>query len=69
MKINNELTEQEILKQQIKDMTHYQLANLWRFGDSSDPRVQGELGDYLKTRLFDEFGGFTPEISKELSND
>ena len=53
-------------KQQIDNMSHYQLCALWRFAKDGDPLLQGEAGDHVKKRLFEELGGFTPEISKSL---
>jgi len=55
-----------VTQEKIKNMSHLELARLWRFGKSGDPRLQGENGDLVKTRLFNEYGGFTPEISKEI---
>ena len=47
-------------------MTHYQLCYIWRFSKVGDPLLQGDTGQYFKERLFEHFGGFTPEISKHL---
>lgn len=57
---------ESVLMKRINAMTHYELAELWRFGESGDATLQGEYGDRVKERLFTEFGGFTPEISKQL---
>jgi hypothetical protein len=54
------------LKAEIDNMTHVEMCRHWRFDSSDSPYVQGNVGDYLRHRLFDEFGGFTPEISKAL---
>ena len=53
-------------KVEIDSMSHYDMCRTWRFTPSGDWRIMGECGDYFKKRLFDEFGGFTPEISKSL---
>lgn len=54
------------LKNDIDKMTHYELARMWRFGELGNKYLQGEVGEYFKRRLFDHFGGFTPELSKRL---
>jgi hypothetical protein len=56
----------EQLKQQIDSLTHYELCQIWRFGDSSNKLLQGEVGEYFRTRLFDHFGGFDSSISKSI---
>ena len=56
----------DVIKQRIDAMSHYDLCEVWRFGSSDDATLEG---DYLKNRLFNEFGGFTPEISKRLGWD
>jgi len=61
----DEQTKQVYLDE-VNAMSHTELARLWRFADSSNPRVQGEVGSRLKDRLFKEFGGFTPAISKAI---
>ncbi len=56
----------EELKKDIENMSHYELARLWRFGDSSNIYLQGEIGSYMKDRLFNHFGGFNSNLSKKL---
>jgi len=63
---NFEDEELDKLKSEIDEMSHEQLAKLWRFGDSSDKRLQGDAGSYLKDRLFNHFGGFNPGLSKRI---
>lgn len=53
-------------KKKIDSMTHHDLCMLWRFGTSWHPLLQGDTGEYVKSRLFDHFGGFTPQISKSI---
>ena len=53
-------------KNKIDSMSHYELCRRWRFSASGDPLFQGECGEYFKKKLFEEHGGFTPEISKSL---
>ncbi|NCC88460.1 MAG: hypothetical protein EOM05_11470 [Clostridia bacterium] len=53
----------------IKTMAHYEMCRLWRFHPKgTDIYLRGDLptGEAFKERLFQHFGGFTPEISKEL---
>jgi len=54
------------LKAQIDSMNHYDLCRTWRFSPSGGNLLSGETGQYFKKRLFEHFGGFTPEISKRL---
>ena len=58
----------EELKAEIDNMTHLEMCRMWRFGtgnpvffDSTNP-----ISKYFQDRLFVHFGGFTPEISKQL---
>jgi hypothetical protein len=54
-------------KNTIDKMTQLEMCSTWRFAKSGNPLIMGETGDYFKDRLFNHFGGFTPEISKSLS--
>lgn len=60
----------EEMKTDIDNMSHYEMCRMWRFQpvgvlhpyfDSTNP-----ISDYFYDRLFKHFGGFTPEISKQL---
>ena len=53
------------IKNEIDQMSHYELCRVWRFAKIGDPRFQGEAGDYFAQKL-KEAGGFTPEISKAI---
>ena len=53
-------------KQQIDNMSQYELCEKWRFAPIGDPLLQGETGDYF-SKVMQEKGGMTPEISKSLS--
>ena len=63
----------EIAKE-INGMEHYSMCSAWRFAKDADPRFRSDLittegkslGTLFKERLFDHFGGFTPDISKSL---
>lgn len=54
-------------KTEIDSMSRYAMCSMWRFAPSGSPLIMGACGDYFKKRLFDELGGFSPEISKALS--
>ncbi|MBN2591618.1 MAG: hypothetical protein JXA96_17260 [Sedimentisphaerales bacterium] len=58
------LTEER--KKQIDPMSHYEMCHTWRFAKIGFWMVSGECGEYFKKRLFEDLGGFTPEISKSL---
>lgn len=61
------MTPEEIEKalKYINNMTHYELARLWRFGSSDHLYLKTpELFEVVKNRLFNEYGGMTPTISK-----
>ncbi len=52
----------------INEMSHEQLCKAWRFGPKSVgiDELSAEGQKVLIKRLFDDFGGFTPEISKRI---
>jgi hypothetical protein len=70
------MTEPEFTEQQINDalkriagMDHYTMCRLWRFAPSGSEiyfRRDLPTAQAFKDRLFQYFGGFTPEISKSL---
>jgi hypothetical protein len=64
----NQEQEQEQEIEKINNMTHYQMCELWRFAPVGHPYFDRRLPYYevFRKRLFEHFGGFTPEISKEL---
>lgn len=51
---------------EISQMSHIQLCRLWRFGRIGDSRLQGDCGELVRKRLFEEFDGITPVISKQI---
>ncbi len=56
-------------KQQIDSLSHKELCKAWRFGNEKHPEwfdKRYEACDYFYKKLFVEYGGFTPEISKEI---
>lgn len=57
--------EKEIEK--INNMSHLEMARLWRFVPSGHPYFDTTKPYFnLFEKRFREFGGFTPEISKKL---
>ena len=52
----------------INAMGHYEMCSLWRFAPPGHPYFDNTLPyhEVFKERLFKHFGGFTPEISKQL---
>lgn len=52
----------------INTMTHEELARLWRFASDGHLYFDNTLPycKVFKERLFNHFGGFTPEISKKI---
>ncbi|MDD4000213.1 MAG: hypothetical protein PHX62_04895 [Bacilli bacterium] len=66
-----EFTQYEIdnALKEIESMDHFTMCKLWRFSGTTSPiyfRSDLPTGKRFKERLFDEFGGFTPKISKQL---
>lgn len=53
----------------INKMDHMEMCSLWRFSAPGHPYFDNTLpyAEVFKKRLFEHFGGFTPEISKSLS--
>ncbi len=58
------------MKAEVDKMTHVEMCSLWRFhtSDSYSPYFDSThpICGYFKDRLFKHFGGFTPEISKQI---
>jgi hypothetical protein len=51
----------------INAMSHEQLAKLWRYAPSGHPYFDDRLPLFNAfDKRFKEFGGMTPEISKEI---
>lgn len=53
-------------KAEIDSMSRYDMCSYWRFAKTGAPLIMGACGEHFKKRLFDELGGFSPEISKSL---
>lgn len=63
------MTEQEIKqwKNKIDNMSHEEMASLWRFAPIGHPVFRNDLPlfEYFKAR-FDSLGGMTPTVSKRI---
>lgn len=58
------------LRDHLLTASHEELCRIWRFSGSNSVYIKTEpLFQILHNRLFKEFGGFTPEISKKLGWD
>jgi hypothetical protein len=55
----------------INAMDHYSMCALWRNAPAGHPYFDSTkpFHEHFKKRLFDELGGFTPEISKSIGWD
>jgi hypothetical protein len=54
---------------EIKKMSHEHMCRIWRFGVYGKKdylKSNTVIGDAFKERLWEHFGGFTPEISKQI---
>jgi hypothetical protein len=62
-----EKTEAEKIEE-IQNMSHFEMCKLWRFAESGHEYFDSSkpYSAIFMKRLFDDLGGFTPEISKEL---
>lgn len=60
--------EQQKIINTINNMGHFEMCSLWRFAPSGHPYFDKTLpyAKFYRGRLFNYFGGFTPEISKAL---
>lgn len=65
-----EFTQQEIEEAlaEIETLDHYDMCRMWRFGEAKPIYLRNDIptGAAFSKRLFQHFGGFTPEISKSL---
>ncbi len=66
--MNEKVKTDDELKAEIDKLTHFEMCRMWRTGnanpiyfDSTTP-----IAKYFSDRLFGHFGGFTPEISKQI---
>ena len=64
------MTQDEINAEieKIQNLDHYEMCRLWRFSASGHPWFYSSkpFAEVFKKRLFEHFGGFTPEISKSI---
>lgn len=65
-----EFTEKQVedALKAIETMDHYSMCSMWRFSKDGNIYLRNDLptGEAFTKRLFEHFGGFTPEISKSL---
>ena len=68
-KMNKFTPEQERIINEINQLSHYEMCDIWRFARVGHPYFDSTLpyAKVFKERLFNHFGGFTPQISKALS--
>ncbi len=63
---NDELSGEEITAE-IKELSRYEMCRLWRFAPSGHRYFDNTRPYYvIFKKRFDELGGFSPEISKQL---
>jgi hypothetical protein len=55
-------------KAEIDALSHEEMCRMWRFGTRKAEWKDGAhpAGRYFTERLWNHFGGFTPEISKSI---
>lgn len=51
---------------EVEAMTHEDLCRYWRFAKAGSLQRGDVVSDRLTERLFREYGGFTPAISKKI---
>jgi len=62
--MNSKMYDEE--KRKINKLSHYSLGHIYRFAPSEHPYMQHkDLFNYFMER-FQELGGMTPELSKQL---
>lgn len=61
--------EEQATIDKINAMDHYEMCSLWRYASVGDPYfdITKPFAEVFRKRLFEHFGGFTPQISKDLS--
>jgi len=69
----NEFTKEQIetALKEIENLDHFTMCRYWRFAPSGTEiyfRSDLKTGEAFKKTLFEHFGGFTPEISKQLGH-
>lgn len=64
----NYTPEQQEIIDRINQMSQFEMCSLWRYTPTGHIYFDSTLpyAEVFKKRLFDHFGGFTPEISKAL---
>ncbi|MCK4522051.1 MAG: hypothetical protein KAU20_05740 [Nanoarchaeota archaeon] len=61
-------TEEKETINKINQMKHLDMASMWRFNEGYHPYFDNTkpFAKVFEDRLFNHFGGFTPEISKKI---
>lgn len=56
------------LKAEIDQLSHFQMCYMWRTGKANPAYFNkaNPISEYFTSRLYNHFGGFTPEISKQI---
>lgn len=62
------MTKEEAIIEEINNMSHLEMAKLWRFVSPGHPYFDTTKPFFkiFEKRFWHHFGGFTPEISKTL---
>ena len=63
--------DQQVVIDHINGMGHKEMCRMWRYAPPGHPYFRHNLPyfEVFRSRLFDWFGGFTPEISKEIEKE
>jgi len=56
------------LKAEVDKLSHFEMCKMWRSGNANPAYFDNTnpISKYFSDRLFGHFGGFTPEISKQI---
>lgn len=55
------------IKETIDNLTQFEMARLWRYSPAGHEYFIGEVGEYF-IKKFNEKGGFTATIPKQIDN-
>ena len=63
--------DQQVVINHINSMERKEMCRMWRFAPPGHPYFRDNLPyfEVFRKRLFDHFGGFTPEISKIINKE
>jgi hypothetical protein len=54
-------------KQQINEMSYYEMLKLWRFSEPGHPIFQGATGDYFEKVMAEKKEEIGPEMAVKIS--